>query len=136
MDKLRVRGTASVTVEELGHRSAFVGAVLATLPGASATARSPTVPLGAAPGRAASDPEFAVLDSVASEGTPGAGSAEEHARRRPRTGRLRALRLSVPAGVPSRRHIAKIQNSTSPGTAQQSSAKRLRPLENIQRRRS
>ena len=66
MDKLRARGTVSVTVEELGHRSAFVGAVLATLPGASATARPAAVTLGAAPGRAASDPEFAVLDSVAS----------------------------------------------------------------------
>ena len=56
-----------VNVEELGHRSAFVGAVLATLPGARFTKNPATVTLGASASvRAGSDPAFAVLDSVAS----------------------------------------------------------------------
>jgi hypothetical protein len=66
MDKLRARGTLRITVEELGHSSAFVGAVLAVLPGVSATANPATVTLSAATARASTDPEFAVLDSVAS----------------------------------------------------------------------
>jgi hypothetical protein len=66
MDKLRTDGSVRVAVDELGHRSAFVGAVLATLPGAHATTNPATVTL-AAPGKAeASDPAFAVLDSTAS----------------------------------------------------------------------
>ena len=67
LDKLQMHGSVRVNVEELGHRSAFVGAVLATLPGARFTKNPATVMLGASPGvREGSDPVFAVLDGVAS----------------------------------------------------------------------
>jgi hypothetical protein len=67
LDKLRMHGSVRVTVDELGHRSAFVGAVLAMLPGTQFTKNPATVMLGAAANlRASSDPAFAVLDSVAS----------------------------------------------------------------------
>jgi hypothetical protein len=65
IDQLRAQGFVRVTVEELGGRSAFVGAVLATLPGAHITRRPATVTLTTdAP--ASSDPHFADLDSTAS----------------------------------------------------------------------
>jgi hypothetical protein len=68
LDKLAARGSVPVTVAELGHRSAFVGAVLATLPGAYFTQHPAAVTLGTpVPPRAAgADPVFGVLDSVAS----------------------------------------------------------------------
>ena len=67
LDKLKMHGSVRVNVEELGHRSAFVGAVLATLPGAQFTTSPATVTLGAAASvRAGNDPAFAVLDGVAS----------------------------------------------------------------------
>ena len=67
LDRLKANGSVRVSVEELGHRSAFVGAVLATLPGtlflenpATVTSGGPDVlPAG-------SDPTFGVLDSLAS----------------------------------------------------------------------
>jgi hypothetical protein len=67
LDKLSARGTVRVSVEELGHRSAFVGAVLATLPGAQSARNPATVTLSAPDDwPAGSDPAFAVLDGVAS----------------------------------------------------------------------
>jgi hypothetical protein len=67
LDKLRMHGSVRVSVDELGHRSAFVGAVLATVPGAQFTNDPATVTLAApASVRASSDPAFAVLDGVAS----------------------------------------------------------------------
>lgn len=66
MDKLRVHGSVRVTVEQLGYRSAFVGAVLAALPGARTNASPAMVTLGATAALPGSDPEFAVLDSTAS----------------------------------------------------------------------
>jgi hypothetical protein len=41
LDRLAVEGMVEVSVDSLGHRSAFVGAVLLTLPGAEATGASP-----------------------------------------------------------------------------------------------
>jgi hypothetical protein len=67
LDKLQMHGSVRVNVDELGHRSAFVGAVLATLPGAQYTHNPATVTLTAPAGvPASSDPAFAVLDSLAS----------------------------------------------------------------------
>lgn len=66
MNKLRACGEVRVTVEELGHHNAFVGAVLATLPSVYTTPSPVTVTLGAPAAQAGSDPEFAVLDSIAS----------------------------------------------------------------------
>jgi hypothetical protein len=66
MDKLRTHGSVRVTVEELGHRSAFVGAVLAALPGVHVANNPGTVTLGTTGPLASSDPQFAVLDSNAS----------------------------------------------------------------------
>lgn len=67
LDKLIMHGSVRVNVDELGHRSAFVGAVLATLPSVQFTRNPATVRLGApASARADSDPAFAVLDSLAS----------------------------------------------------------------------
>jgi hypothetical protein len=66
MDKLKARRTVRITDEELGHHSAFVGAVLATLPGVRATANPATVALSTAAALTGSDPQFAVLDSTAS----------------------------------------------------------------------
>ena len=67
LDKLKMHRSVRINVQELGHRSAFVGAVLATLPGVQFTTSPATVTLGAAASvTAGSDPTFAVLDSVAS----------------------------------------------------------------------
>ena len=66
MDKLRAQGSIRVSVEELGHRSAFVAAVLATLPGVQMTASPAIVTLTPIDAAAYSDPEFAVLDGTAS----------------------------------------------------------------------
>jgi hypothetical protein len=41
LDRLEADGEVEVSVESLGHRSAFVGAVLASLPGAGFTSGSP-----------------------------------------------------------------------------------------------
>jgi hypothetical protein len=66
LDLLAVRGSVQVTVEELGHRSSFVGAVLATLPGASTTSRPPTVTLNEpTDDEVANDPHFGELDVLA-----------------------------------------------------------------------
>jgi hypothetical protein len=66
MDKLAMHRSIRVSVDELGHRSAFVGAVLATLPGALVTENPATISLGASiRQQAAGDPDFAVLDGVA-----------------------------------------------------------------------
>jgi hypothetical protein len=66
MDKLRANGSVRIAVEELGHRSAFVGAVLSTLPGARVTGSPATVFLGVGDPIDSREPEFAVLDSTAS----------------------------------------------------------------------
>lgn len=66
MDRLKADGMVHVTVEVLGHRSSFIGAVLATLPGVRTTANPATVTVGATAEVTSSDPEFAVLDSTAS----------------------------------------------------------------------
>ncbi len=67
LDRLKAHGSVRVSVEELGHRSAFVGAVLATLPGARFVENPATVTSGPPGGlQAGSDPTFGVLDSVAS----------------------------------------------------------------------
>ena len=66
MDKLRANGSVRVAVDELGHSSAFIGAVLATLPGAHVTTSPATVTLATVDEVEARDPEFAVLDSIAS----------------------------------------------------------------------
>ena len=67
LDMLRMHGSVRVSIEKLGHRSAFVGAVLATLPGAQ-FARNPATVTFSAPGssQVGTDPAFGVLDSVAS----------------------------------------------------------------------
>ena len=64
LEKLYAQGSVLVNVDELGHRSAFVGAVLATIPGTVVTLRPAVVTLH--------DPEFpvrirkfAVLDGTA-----------------------------------------------------------------------
>jgi hypothetical protein len=67
MDKLRAAGSIRITVDELGHRSAFVGAVLATLPGVQVTASPATATITPADNDAgARDLQFAVLDSISS----------------------------------------------------------------------
>ena len=66
LDKLQAQGTVRVNVDELGYRSAFVGAVLATLPGAQVSLRPATITLSPANAvQAGSDPSFAVLDGAA-----------------------------------------------------------------------
>jgi hypothetical protein len=66
LDKLAVLRSVRVNVDELGHRSAFVGAVLATLPGVQFTDNPATVTLGTSiRPQTGSDPAFAVLDGVA-----------------------------------------------------------------------
>jgi hypothetical protein len=45
LDLLRRHGAVTVDVETLGHRSSFVGAVLATLPGAAVSGSPPVVSL-------------------------------------------------------------------------------------------
>jgi hypothetical protein len=67
MDKLKARGTLRVTQEELGRHSAFVGAVLTTLPGVRTTDPPVTVTLGTTVGvQVGAGKEFGVLDSTAS----------------------------------------------------------------------
>jgi hypothetical protein len=67
LDKISAHGSVRVHVDELGYRSAFVGAVLATLPGAQFTSNPATVTLHPPAGLpASSDRGFAVLDGVAS----------------------------------------------------------------------
>ena len=46
MDKLRAHGRSASPSSELGYRSAFVGAVLAALPGARTNANPAMVTLG------------------------------------------------------------------------------------------
>jgi hypothetical protein len=65
VDRLEANGSVRVNVEELGHRSAFVGAVLATLPGARFLVNPATVTTGPPDGAPeGSDPTFGVLDSL------------------------------------------------------------------------
>ncbi|MEJ2855388.1 MULTISPECIES: HNH endonuclease [unclassified Saccharothrix] len=63
LDKLFARGRVLASVEELRYRSAFVAAVLATLPRAVVTKKPAAVSLGYAP--VAPDPQFGVLDRTA-----------------------------------------------------------------------
>lgn len=65
LDLLAARGSVRVMVEELGHRSSFVGAVLATLPGARTTSRPPVVTLREPTDEeVADDPHFGELDTL------------------------------------------------------------------------
>jgi hypothetical protein len=63
LDKLFARGRVAASVEELRYRSAFVAAVLATLPRAVVTKDPAAVSLGYAP--VAPDPQFGVFDRTA-----------------------------------------------------------------------
>lgn len=66
LNLLAMRGSVRVMVEELGHRSSFVGAVLATLPGVSTTSKPPTVSLHEpTDSEVADDPFFGELDTRA-----------------------------------------------------------------------
>jgi hypothetical protein len=66
LDKLAAHGSVQVTVGELGQRSAFVGAVLATLPGAQFTGSPAEVTLGKlTDDEIAGDLHFGELDAVA-----------------------------------------------------------------------
>ncbi|MBE8518686.1 hypothetical protein ILP97_14395 [Amycolatopsis sp. H6(2020)] len=66
LDLLAERGSVHVMVEELGHRSSFVGAVLATLPGVRTTSRPPMVTLHVpTETEVADDPFFGELDTLA-----------------------------------------------------------------------
>ena len=81
MDKLRVHGSIRVTVEQLGHRSAFVAAVLAALPGARTTPVppwSPSAHRGAARQRSGVRRPGQYRERENPQGT---GPAAEHARR-------------------------------------------------------
>ena len=63
LDVLAARGTVQVSVEELGHRSAFVGAVLATLPHVTATKSPAAVTLhGSVAEPDATDVHYGELD--------------------------------------------------------------------------
>ncbi|MGW7537320.1 hypothetical protein [Amycolatopsis sp. NPDC054798] len=63
LDVLTARGTLQVSVEELGHRSAFVGAVLATLPHVTTTKSPATVTLHSSAAEPdAGDVHFGELD--------------------------------------------------------------------------
>jgi hypothetical protein len=65
LDLLTAHRSVRVSVEELGHRSAFVGAVLATLPGAQVTLNPAAVTLCTPNSEdMASDRDFPVLDGV------------------------------------------------------------------------
>ncbi|WP_143202312.1 hypothetical protein [Amycolatopsis sp. CB00013] len=67
LDKLAERGSVQVTVDELGHRSSFVGAALATLPGARFDGPPARVVLREPTGdEVASDLHFGELDAVSS----------------------------------------------------------------------
>ncbi|WP_375296021.1 HNH endonuclease [Saccharothrix sp.] len=63
LDKLYARGRVAASVKELKYRSAFVAAVLATLPRAVVTTKPAAVSLGYAP--VAPDRQFGVLDRTA-----------------------------------------------------------------------
>ncbi|HEX6346460.1 hypothetical protein [Umezawaea sp.] len=66
LDLLRRDGSVGVTVRELGYRSAFVGAVLATLPGAAASTRPARITLtGPVDVPVPDDPRLDGLDGVA-----------------------------------------------------------------------
>ncbi len=66
LDKLRAAGRVRVTPDQLGHRSSFIGAVLATLPGAVALTDPAWVELRSGPDDAtAGAPDFAVLEGSA-----------------------------------------------------------------------
>jgi hypothetical protein len=66
LDLLAARRSVRVNVDELGHRSSFVGAVLATLPDARFTQNPATVTLRApTPTQVAGDVHFGAMDSVA-----------------------------------------------------------------------
>ncbi|WP_410568582.1 hypothetical protein [Amycolatopsis sp. cmx-4-61] len=65
LDLLATHGSVRVTVDELGHRSSFVGAVLATLPGTATTSKPPVVTLREpADEEVADDPHFGELDTL------------------------------------------------------------------------
>ncbi len=66
LDLLRENGSVGINPEELGHRSAFIGAVLSTLPEAQASTGPAVVTLtGPAEKPAPEDPTYAVLDGKA-----------------------------------------------------------------------
>ncbi|MEV6228087.1 hypothetical protein AB0L88_09495 [Saccharopolyspora shandongensis] len=66
LDLLATHGSVRVHVDELGHRSSFIGAVLATLPGARFTQNPITVTLHAPTStQVAKDLHFGDLDTVA-----------------------------------------------------------------------
>lgn len=66
LDLLALRGSVRVGTDEPGYRSAFVGAVLATLLGAVVTRNPAVITLSPRPGQEAlGDLGFAVLDSTA-----------------------------------------------------------------------
>ncbi|GAB3462827.1 hypothetical protein GCM10027436_73180 [Actinophytocola sediminis] len=66
LDLLAARGSVRVSVAELGHRSAFVGAVLATVPDARMTTTPAVVTLAKPTGdELAVDPVFGELDGAA-----------------------------------------------------------------------
>jgi hypothetical protein len=66
LDKLGQQGTVGINTGELGHRSSFIGAVLATLPGTQITLNPARITLGVPPvEEVGSDPAFAVLDGTA-----------------------------------------------------------------------
>lgn len=66
LDKLDQQGTVGINPDELGHRSSFIGAVLATLPGTQITLNPARITLSTpAAEEGNSDPAFAVLDGTA-----------------------------------------------------------------------
>ena len=66
LDKLQAQGAVRASAAGLGYRSAFVGAVLATLPGAQVSLHPATITLSSSTAvQGASDPVFGVLDGVA-----------------------------------------------------------------------
>ena len=79
LDLLRENGVLGINPKELNHRSAFVGAVLKTLPGAEASTRPAMITMTATVTRPkAEDPTFAVLDGK----TEGKYRKEQRALRR------------------------------------------------------
>jgi hypothetical protein len=65
IDRLRQDGMVRVHTDVLGHRSAFVGAVLATLPGASVTREPARITLATTiPDAVARTPYFSILDGA------------------------------------------------------------------------
>ncbi|MGW5718902.1 hypothetical protein ACWEVP_22210 [Amycolatopsis sp. NPDC003865] len=66
LDLLAAKGSVTVSVAELGHRSSFVGAVLARLPVVRTTAKPPTITLSEPTAdQLAADRHFGELDVVA-----------------------------------------------------------------------